>query len=131
MRRRPKNQNSDSILYGEIETAVTAANYVEKATAWMKYNGGEGVVIRVGHGPNGWRHTGTRNTDAQWHAWLGYWGRLGLPIVFVAKHGLATAPAEWPEDFDLSADVSDRHWSPPFAPASMGRNFSPELLPFP
>ncbi len=125
--RRQRSQTHDSTISGAIETPVTKENYVEKAMGWIRFNGGEGVVIRKGDGPNGWRHKAERPTDAQWRAWMGYWARLGVPCLFADHHGVATVPTEWPEDFDPETPPSDRYWAPPLVPSS-GRNYNPDLI---
>ena len=86
---------------------ITAANYVERAAAFVGANG-EGFVIRSVEGMNGERATRQPATDAQWIAWTNYWTAKGIKHAFAVKHGVATVPSEWPELFDIYAEISQR-----------------------
>lgn len=39
-----------------------------------------------------------------------YFGDRGIPTACARSLGLATVPTQWPEEFDLTAEPSDRYW---------------------
>lgn len=91
--------------------AITAANYAERAQAFIRARGGVGFVIRAPGCREG------RATPAQWHAWTEYLARIGVKTTFMRQHGVATVPSEWPEQFDMTAPSSDPLWAPTQEPA--------------
>ena len=87
---------------------ITAENYVERAKAFVGAHGNAGVVIRALDGTDGHFATKQPATEAQWIAWMGYFANKGIPHAYLRGRGMGTVPAEWPEDFDLEAPISDR-----------------------
>lgn len=98
------------------EGAVTQANYVDRACAFIRFGGGEGAVIVS-------EEAGLRDrrpsTPEQWRSWMAYFARIGVPTVFTRKHGVATVPTAWPWEFDASAST-DIPPAPPVRPARFG-----------
>lgn len=68
---------------------------------------------------------GKRPTPAQWRAWMEYFADRRIKTTFARQHGIVTVPAEWPEDFDFTAPLSDRLWTP-LAPLPADRAASVE-----
>jgi hypothetical protein len=109
----PGRRQANSAGSDGTDAPITKANYVQRAQDFVKMHGGEGFVIR-------WKVTERRGsnvegdfTPAQWRAWLAYYDRIGLPTTYLRQHGVGTAPAEWPEDFDPTVARSDKGWAPP------------------
>lgn len=99
-------QGSDSATTGEpVSGGVTDQNYADIAVRFMA--GREGFVIRSQE-PSDNRQP----TPAQWRAWLEYFSDRKVKTTFMRQHGVATVPTEWPEDFDMTAPLSDRLWTP-------------------
>lgn len=97
-----------------VSTAVTAQNWLERCTLFIRAHGGEGFVIRSAAGGKGAKETHLPATPQQWQAWLAYWRSRAIPHAFAVKHGLATVPCQWPHDFDPSYRESfDDEWSAP------------------
>ena len=91
---------------------VDSSNFVRMAQAAIRAQGGQGFVIR-----NEAPKDGGASTPAEWHAWLIYFEDHGVPTKFMRVHGVATVPKQWPEDFDLTRETSDRGWRFPPPPA--------------
>jgi hypothetical protein len=81
---------------------ITAANYVERARAFVRAKGagGEGFVIRAYRGAKGSLETKLAATPGPWAAWMGYLTGKGMPTAFAVDQGMMTVPAEWPDEFD-------------------------------
>ncbi len=107
------------VITADPQTDIAAANYADRAKAFVSVRGG-GFVIRAVEGAKGEAKTRDPATDAQWFAWMAY-----LDVKFEAakpedrpawrnrkamwaNHGLVTVPCEWPEDFDVQARSSSR-----------------------
>jgi hypothetical protein len=80
--------------------AVTPENWVKLATASIRVQPNGGFVIR----PD--------KTPAEWRAWVAYLGSRKIPTTFMVKHRVATVPKQWPEEFDGTAEESDKLWLP-------------------
>ena len=91
---------------------VDSSNFVRMAQAASRAQGGQGFVIR-----NEAPKDGGAPTPAEWHAWMVYFEDHGVPTRFMRVHGVATVPKQWPEDFDLTRETSDRGWRFPPRPA--------------
>jgi hypothetical protein len=87
---------------------VDASNFARMAQASIRAQGGQGFVIR-----NEAPKDGGAPTPAEWHAWMVYFEDHGVPTRFMRVHGVATVPKQWPEDFDLTRETSDRWWKFP------------------
>ena len=85
---------------------VTKETFVERACYFLSCR--DGFVIRGFDGDKGESETKQRATDAEWIAWLRYFEAKGIPTAFMRKHGEATVPCRWPEDFDQDARGSDQ-----------------------
>jgi hypothetical protein len=82
---------------------ITRDNYVARFAAYARAHGDKWHLIRSDQAK-----TPGRETPAQWLAWLEWFFRHGIPHRFAHLHGVATVPAEWPEEFYPAADFSDR-----------------------
>ncbi len=91
---------------------VDSSNFVRMAQAAIRAQGGQGFVIR-----NEAPKNGGASTPAEWHAWMVYFEDHGIPTRFMRVHGVATVPKQWPEDFDLTRETSERGWRFPPPPA--------------
>lgn len=84
-------------------SGVTAANYAEKARAFVGAHGGKAFVVAP------WqvslRLETFPATPGSWAAWLAYWRRLGYPVRAIEQRGHATVPTEWPHQFDERATL--------------------------
>lgn len=89
-------------------SGITKENYLDRARAFIRGNGGNGFVIRAFEGFNGALNTNQPATEAQWIAWGSYFAEKEIPFVFGLANGLATVPCEWPESFDAELYPSDR-----------------------
>ncbi len=91
---------------------VDSSNFVRMDQAAIRAQGGQGFVIR-----NEAPKNGGASTPAEWHAWMIYFEDHGIPTRFMRTHGVATVPKQWPEDFDLTRETSERGWRFPPPPA--------------
>ena len=69
-------------------------------------------------------------THARWKAWIDWMQAHGVPTNFAISHGVATVPAEWPEDFDSNCEPSDRGFrfeAPPIVSDARRRELAHEL----
>ena len=87
---------------------ITAANYSERAIAFIRGCGGNGFVIRAFEGGKGSLATRIPATEPQWIAWIKYFRSKEIPQAFTISRGMATVPCEWPEMFDYAAPISNR-----------------------
>lgn len=102
---KPRGGSSNSPAVAR--TDITKENYLERAKAFAVARGA-GYVIRAIEGEKGSAATGERATEPQWLAWMAYFDMKGIEAVFTQAYGVMTVPCEWPEDFDLVAETSDR-----------------------
>jgi hypothetical protein len=87
---------------------VTADNWDYRARSFVKARGNVGFVIRSPDAPD---HG--RPTPPQWAAWMAYCEDRGIPTAFAKRHGLMAVPCEWPEEFDIHVEPSERQWDFP------------------
>lgn len=121
-----KSQDMGSaITGGPLSGGITADNYEGLAGQFIKTHGGEGFVIRSQTPKDN-----KRPTPAQWRAWIEYFSDRRIPTVFARQHGVVTVPTEWPEDFDFTAPLSDRLWTPlaPLPPDPISRSTDVQRL---
>ena len=118
-----RKTTADDPFAGGPSGGITAENYAERCSAFLKARGGKGVIIRALEGTDGSMETKHEATEPQWLAWISYFGDRGIPHAFAVERGFTTVPAEWPEDFDYEANASDRsaRIAPPRALAGRGR----------
>jgi hypothetical protein len=107
---------------------TTKGNYQARALEFIKTRGlGKGFVIRTAYPlgePSKWPVRDFPMTEAQWNAWMIYLARINFKTHFVRSQGLMTVPAEWPEEFDSDAPLSDRDYRPLPKPS---RDYRPEI----
>ena len=109
-------------------TGITAENWSQRAKACIAGRGPEalGFVVRGIEGQKGSQLSKFPATEPQWLAWLAYLDAKGIPTKAMRFHGLATVPTEWPEEFDLECEPSNRTARIPAKPISRGSvDFSP------
>lgn len=125
MRRRGGSKRVESRVRGKLEPedygsaektgegALTPAeskalaDYVARTKSYLEAHG-EGFVVRAIEGEKGSAATREPATEAEFIAWVAYYGRLEIPCVFMQQYGMSTTPARWPEEFDRSCPSSDR-----------------------
>jgi hypothetical protein len=105
--RKSHQDTGSAITGGPLSGGVTAENYTELAMNFIKSHGGEGFVIRSQTPKDS-----KQPTPAQWRAWMEYFSDRRIKTTFARQHGVVTVPTEWPEDFDFTAPLSDRLWTP-------------------
>jgi hypothetical protein len=106
--RRAKNQRAEAAVTGTpLSGGVTNENYIDLAQRFIEAHGGEGFVIR-----SQTPRDSKRPTPAQWRAWMEYFSDRQIKTTFARQHSVVTVPTEWPEDFDFTAPLSDRLWTP-------------------
>ena len=98
-----------------VDTSPTdASNYVERWPAFAATHGGLKMIRRRADA------TGTFHaTEARWFAWMTWMQGHGIPTRYVLSVGVATVPADWPEDFDPRAEPSDRDFRFPSSDFTM------------
>lgn len=113
--------------YSNAQSDITAANYVERAMAFIRANGGNGFVIRAIEGEDGAANTNNQATEPEWIAWMNYLETKGIAHRYLENRGMGTVPCQWPEDFDAAAPTSDRHVHLP-PPMATNRRVGPMNL---
>jgi len=104
-----KVKSRTSIFDEPASYGIDAQNYVARALAFLAAKPGRaGFVIRGVDGINGSELSREPATDAQWLAWLAYFDAKRIGTTAMVHFGCTTVPAEWPEDFDADAPLSDR-----------------------
>ena len=91
---------------------ITSENYVQRAIEYARSHGGLSVIRRHSDQVQGYPAT-----HARWKAWMEWKLAHSIRIRGALAAGIATVPAEWPEDFDPNADSSDKDFrfpSPPY-----------------
>ena len=83
--------------------SIGALNWVALAQSSGRGRDGIGFVI---YAPG---HPGA--TPAAWNAWIRYFDDRGIKTKFMRQYKVATVPTMWPEEFDLTAETSDRRWT--------------------
>lgn len=129
---KPRNRSDNGPNVPPPDGAITAANYTERAIAFMKRSGrhsGEHPVVRSVEGQCGSAETGKPATPEQWRAWIAYLERLGVPTVAARKLGVMTVPAYWPWEFDRTApeEIPDEPWQPERRKVWTGKLLAPVL----
>jgi len=87
---------------------LTDANYVAAMVAYVQRNGSQFVIRNENSRDDG------EKTPAQWHAWMNWFIGHGIGTAAKEYHGTATMPTEWPEQFDVMAEASDRSYRFPW-----------------
>ena len=90
----------------EREVEITASNYAQRFKEFGRRAGKFYVICRE---PKPGHHA----TPAQWRAWLEWLQSRGAPTHAMSAMGIATVPAQWPEDFDTKCFLSDREFRYP------------------
>ena len=103
-----KRSSGDSGFKPGASTGIIMENYVDRAQAFIRSNGGEGFVIRSIAGANGSAERSLPATEPQWISWVNWFASKKIAINFALSNGMMTVPTEWPESFDATADYSDR-----------------------
>lgn len=92
---KPNRSKRSSGGGGSSVSPITASNYVERATAFIRAK--DLPQNDDGSHPGGYV---ARADTAQWSAWMKYFAFKGVPTRFVREIGSTTVPAEWPYEFD-------------------------------
>lgn len=114
---------------------------MDRAVAYARKHDGKWFIIRSDKAT-----VPGDETPAQWLAWRRWFFTHGFSarfLNFLDGHGIGTVPSEWPEEFDIGAEVSDHAAGFPSKPfvspekhdevlrglRSLGRNFPNDHRP--
>ena len=103
---RQQDTTSPTLDKLEREIEIDASNYALRFREFGRRAGKFYVICRE-------QKSGHNATPAQWKAWLDWLQSRGVPTRAMAALGIATVPAEWPEDFDTKCLLSDREFRYP------------------
>jgi len=94
---------------GKLNHAITAENYQEIGSSFIRNNGGALISLADGFAGGVEYHASPR----EWGAWHAYLKERGIKTSFMKAQGQAgkcwTVPARWPHEFDSEATVQGDH----------------------
>ena len=87
---------------------LTDANYVDAMIAYVQRNGSQFVIRNENSRDDG------EKTPAQWKAWVNWFSAHKIGTAAKELHGIVTVSTEWPEQFDITAEMSNRSYRFPW-----------------
>src|SRR5215472_3106784 len=84
-----RKPNTEPMARYKHTEPIAAETYVAHAQAYIRSHGGLGPYIH--------------DDDPRWLAWMAYLDRIGVKTRYVRSRGAMTVPADWPLQFDPTA----------------------------